>query len=88
MATYNGENYIKEQLDSLKNQTYPVDEVIICDDQSKDSTVSIVKEYIETNRLTHWNIEVNRENKGFIGNFFLMLLGNTTGDVIFYVRSG
>lgn len=82
MATYNGETYIEEQLDSLKNQTYPIDQVIICDDQSKDSTVSIVKTYIETNRLDHWNIEVNRENKGFIGNFF-GAIENTTGDVIF-----
>ena len=82
MATYNGETYIKEQLDSLKNQTYPIDEVIICDDQSKDSTVSIVKKYIESNHLTHWNIEVNQENKGFIGNFF-GAIGRTTGDVIF-----
>lgn len=82
MATYNGETYIKEQLDSLKNQTYPVDEVIICDDQSKDSTVSIVKEYIDNNGLTNWNIEVNKENKGFIGNFF-GAIKNTTGDVIF-----
>lgn len=82
MATYNGETYIKEQLDSLKNQIYPIDEVIIRDDQSKDSTVSIVKAYIETNGLTHWNIEVNRENKGFIGNFF-GVVENTTGDIIF-----
>lgn len=82
MATYNGEKFIKEQLDSLKNQTYPIDEVIICDDQSKDDTVSIVKEYVETNGLSHWNIIVNRENKGFIGNFFGSI-ENTTGDVIF-----
>ena len=82
MATYNGETYIKEQLDSLKNQTYPIDEVIICDDRSKDSTVSILKQYIETNHLTHWNIQVNEENKGFIGNFF-GAIAQTTGDAIF-----
>lgn len=82
MATYNGENYIKEQLESLRNQTYPIDEIIICDDRSKDSTVSIVKEYIEKYELTNWNITVNENNKGFIGNFF-GALENTTGDVIF-----
>lgn len=82
MATYNGEKYIKEQLDSLKNQTYPIDEVVICDDQSKDYTVSIVKDYIEKNGLTNWNINMNKENKGFIGNFF-GAIEKTTGDVIF-----
>jgi glycosyltransferase involved in cell wall biosynthesis len=46
MATYNGADYIIEQLDSIYRQTRAVDEVIICDDCSKDNTVTIVKEYI------------------------------------------
>jgi glycosyltransferase involved in cell wall biosynthesis len=46
MATYNGASYIKEQLASVLNQTRTVDEVIICDDRSKDNTAAIVKEFI------------------------------------------
>ncbi|MDY3141073.1 MAG: glycosyltransferase, partial [Parabacteroides sp.] len=47
MCTYNGEKYIREQLDSIVNQTYPIDEVIIQDDHSKDGTIQILLEYAE-----------------------------------------
>ena len=36
MATFNGDTYIQEQLDSIYNQTRKVDEIIIVDDGSKD----------------------------------------------------
>ena len=43
MATYNGEKYIKEQLETVLNQTVPVDEIIVSNDGSKDSTLDIVR---------------------------------------------
>ena len=45
MTSYNGEKYIREQLDSILTQTYGNFELIICDDRSKDSTVEIIKDY-------------------------------------------
>lgn len=45
MATYNGEKYIKEQLDTILNQLYEKDEIIISDDGSKDNTLEIIKNY-------------------------------------------
>jgi len=45
LATYNGEKYLKEQLDSILNQTYTNWILWIHDDNSQDSTVAIVKEY-------------------------------------------
>lgn len=42
MATYNGENYISEQIDSIINQTRKVDEIVIVDDHSTDQTVPIL----------------------------------------------
>ena len=45
MATYNGEKYIKEQINSILNQTYKNWKLIIHDDNSKDNTVKIIKEY-------------------------------------------
>ena len=45
MCTYNGARFIREQLDSILNQTYPIYELIIQDDCSTDETVEIVKEY-------------------------------------------
>ena len=45
MATYNGEKYLKEQLDSILKQIKSSDELIISDDGSTDLTCSIIKEY-------------------------------------------
>ena len=41
VATYNGERYIIEQLDSILNQTRKADEVLIFDDGSTDNTPQI-----------------------------------------------
>jgi glycosyltransferase involved in cell wall biosynthesis len=46
MATYNGDKFIKEQIESILNQTYQNWKLIIHDDNSKDNTVKIIKEYI------------------------------------------
>ena len=40
MAVYNGEKYLIEQLDSIRKQTYPIDEVILIDDVSTDIVMS------------------------------------------------
>jgi glycosyltransferase involved in cell wall biosynthesis len=45
MCTYNGEKYVREQLDSILNQTYPVCEIIVQDDCSTDGTWNILQEY-------------------------------------------
>ena len=47
MATYNGEKYLREQLDSLLGQTVKDWVLHVCDDGSSDGTLKIVKEYIE-----------------------------------------
>ena len=41
MATYNGQKYLKCQLDSIIQQTYRNWQLIIRDDCSKDNTVKI-----------------------------------------------
>lgn len=45
MATYNGERFITEQIDSILNQTYQNWKLIIHDDGSEDATVAIIKQY-------------------------------------------
>lgn len=47
ISTYNGEKYLAEQLDSIINQSYSNWKVIIRDDGSSDSTLSIIKNYIQ-----------------------------------------
>lgn len=82
MTTYNGSNYIIKQLDSLKNQSRKIDELVICDDCSTDNTVELVNEYIKSNKLEGWNIYSNENNLGFINNF-KQAINKTTGDIIF-----
>lgn len=83
MATYNGAKYIIEQLESIKNQTVPADEVIICDDCSKDNTVEIVEQYIKSNNLKGWHIYINEKNLGYESNFF-KALKMADGEYIFF----
>lgn len=45
MATYNGEKFIAEQIDSILNQTYQNWKLIIHDDGSNDLTIEIIKKY-------------------------------------------
>ena len=45
IATYNGEKYIKEQIDSILCQLGIEDEVIISDDGSTDATLTIIESY-------------------------------------------
>jgi len=47
LATYNGELFIREQLDSILQQSFTDFQIIIGDDASTDSTFSILKEYEE-----------------------------------------
>lgn len=82
MATYNGEKYITEQMDSIRNQTLPPDEVIICDDCSSDNTRTIINEYISKYKLTGWQLYSNEKNIGFFDNFF-KALRLSTGDIIY-----
>jgi glycosyltransferase involved in cell wall biosynthesis len=46
MATYNGERFIKKQIDSILVQTYRNWQLIIHDDGSMDLTVNVIKEYV------------------------------------------
>lgn len=69
MATYNGEKYIEEQLNSILNQSQLPDEVIIVDDKSTDHTVGLIENFIQSHGLAHWELRVNQENLGFKENF-------------------
>lgn len=82
MATYNGEAYVREQMQSLRMQTVAVDEVLICDDCSQDGTLARVQEFIDEHNLSHWKAQVNKENLGYRRNF-AKLLEQSSGDIIF-----
>ena len=45
MCTFNGAQYINEQLNSIATQTRLPDELIICDDHSDDNTLCLIKTF-------------------------------------------
>jgi glycosyltransferase involved in cell wall biosynthesis len=47
MATYNGEKYLKQQIDSILSQLSNKDELVISDDHSSDQTLTIIKNYMQ-----------------------------------------
>lgn len=81
LCTYNGETYLRKQLDSILNQTRPVDEIIICDDVSTDSTCVILDEYARNHPDTVRVIQ-NDQNLKAVKNFE-KAIRLCTGDVIF-----
>ena len=71
LATYNGEKYLKEQLDSILNQTYKNIRIIISDDCSKDTTPEILKEYQKKDDRIELHIQKN--NLGVVKNIEFLL---------------
>ena len=86
IPTYNGEKYIKAQLDSIIPQLSAVDEIIVSDDGSTDTTIEIVESYKDNrikiyihekcstfSKYPYYKISKNVENA----------LVHATGDLIF-----
>ena len=71
MATYNGEKYLEEQINSILNQTYRNIRLIISDDCSKDNTREILKQYEENDERI--KVYYQEENLGYIRNFEFLL---------------
>lgn len=67
IATYNGERFLKKQLDSIFDQTYKNIEIIAVDDCSTDNTVNILNEYAAQH--DNFTIVRNDHNLGYVKNF-------------------
>ena len=82
MATYNGETYIREQIDSIINQTYKNWVLLVRDDNSKDNTVSIIEEYEQKDSRIRL-LRDKKGNLGFVRNFE-ELMANSLEDFIMF----
>lgn len=78
MATRNGAAFIKEQLTSILSQLTPVDEIVLSDDCSDDSTLTVVRS-LNDPRI---RVLANRSGKGIAKNFERSILASK-GDLIF-----
>jgi glycosyltransferase involved in cell wall biosynthesis len=81
LATYNGENFLQDQLVSIADQTRTPDELIVCDDCSADSTIEILEQF---KRIAPFDVQIyrNPENIGYARNFE-QAIGLATGDFVF-----
>jgi glycosyltransferase involved in cell wall biosynthesis len=79
MATYNGEKFLKAQIESILVQFECKDELVIVDDSSTDATQEIILSFQDSRIILHVNIE----NIGPIGTFE-RCLNRSKYDVIFF----
>ena len=85
VVNYNNAQFIKENINSLKKQTYKNIEIIYFDDLSSDNSVSFIKEYK--------NIKlIKNKKRGKIGSYnqingFLKAYKKSSGDILFLLDS-
>jgi len=80
MATYNGGNYVRQQLESILASSFCDFEIFIYDDGSKDNTISIIRE-LQEQYPSKIYLHQNEQNLGVTRNF-LQALANSTADYI------
>lgn len=81
LATYNGERYLKEQLDSILNQDYDNWIVRVCDDASTDATYHILEWYQE-HYPDKFILTKNEHGFGTAKKNFIHLIQNSTCDYV------
>jgi len=81
LATYNGAKYLPEQLDSFLVQSRLPDELVVCDDNSGDNTIALLKNFSKTSPF-EVRIIRNTTNLGYTQNF-AKAISLCSGDVIF-----
>lgn len=78
MATFNGEKYIKAQIESILSQISLSDELVISDDKSTDNTLDIIRDFNDP-RI---KLYIHEKDHGFVRNFENALT-KSNGDIIF-----
>lgn len=72
MATYNGAKYLREQIDSIINQSFRDWTLYIQDDGSNDETISIIIDYTKTDSRIHL-VDIGLSHQGAGQNFMSLL---------------
>ena len=83
LSTYNGEKYLKEQLNSIWSQSFNDFKVFVRDDGSTDNTVTILKKY---EKMYPNKIDILEDNRGNLrsSRSFMKLLENSDNEYIMF----
>lgn len=81
LATYNGEKYLAQQLDSIIAQSYTNWQLLISDDGSSDKTLSIIEKYTKADERI---LLVNKSRQGGVVQNFSKALEFVTSDYIMF----
>ncbi|MDO4667371.1 MAG: glycosyltransferase family 2 protein [Streptococcus sp.] len=73
LSTYNGEEFLAEQIESIQKQTYKDWELLIRDDGSSDGTCEIIKRFLSQDERIFFINESHQENVGVINSFYQLL---------------
>ena len=69
IATYNGQDYLHEQLMSINNQRDLPDEIVVSDDNSIDETINIINAFKSISKIPLKLVVNTKEQSGVIYNF-------------------
>ena len=91
MATYNGERFIRQQIDSILPQLSSDDEIIVSDDGSSDRTLEILESYKDSRiKIFHHKRNENLMKETAGRNFYLAssnfenAINHSSGDYLFF----
>ncbi len=83
LASYNGEKFIREQIESILNQKNVEVSLLISDDNSSDNTKEILEEYVDRNK----NIQLITSKCGSAQKNFYKLINNASLEYDYYALS-
>lgn len=83
MAVYNGEQYLDDQIQSILGQTYENWQLFVSDDCSKDSSLQVVRKYVQAEPRIHLVLE--GKHYGNARDHFMALLRDVAGKFDYYM---
>ncbi len=83
LCTYNGEDYIKEQLESIVFQSIPPERIIISDDSNNDRTLEVITAYLNSVAFDVEILLMKGPKKGVAANF-LNALSYSSSELVFF----
>ncbi|WP_062837125.1 glycosyltransferase [Paenibacillus amylolyticus] len=86
LPNYNYERYLPERLDTIEKQTYPLYELLLLDDCSKDKSAQLIEEF-SSNREIRVVKLLNSQNSGSVFKQWSKGIGEASGDYIWMAEA-